>query len=75
MPISQENLYNRVSFNIVSNVECSDCNFAIKITHGRFFSEQTENYRNFGKNKKEKKPFLRKIFLMDQPLNKATVLL
>ena len=60
LSISQENFYDRVTFNIVSKVQCSDCNFAIKITHCRFFSEQTENYQNFEKNKKEKKPFLEK---------------
>ena len=33
--ISQENVYDGVSFGKVTNLQCSKCNFAIKITHHR----------------------------------------
>ena len=33
LEISQENVYDGVSFSKVTNLKVSDCNFAIKITH------------------------------------------
>ena len=39
LEIFQENVYDGVSFNKVTNLQCSDCNFAIKITHHRYFFE------------------------------------
>ena len=36
--ISQENAYEGVSFIKVTNLQCSGCNFAIKIAHHRYFS-------------------------------------
>ena len=36
---SQENVYEGVSFSKVTNLQCSDCNFAIKIAHQRYFLE------------------------------------
>ena len=37
--ISQENIYEGASFSKVTNLLCSDCNFAIKIAHHRYFLE------------------------------------
>ena len=37
LEISQENVYDGVSFSKVTNLQCSDCNFAVKITHHRYF--------------------------------------
>ena len=37
--ISQENAYEGVSFIKVTNLKCSDFNFAIKVTHNRYFFE------------------------------------
>ena len=39
LEISQENLYEGVSFSKVINLQCSDCNFAIEIAHHRYFLE------------------------------------
>ena len=39
LDISQENVYEGVSFSKVTNLQCSDCNFAIKIARHRYFSE------------------------------------
>ena len=33
LEISQENVYEGVSFSKVTNLQCLDCNFAIKIAH------------------------------------------
>ena len=33
LEISQENVYEGVSFSKFTNLQCSDCNFAIKIVH------------------------------------------
>ena len=43
LEISQENVYDGVSFNKVTNLQCSDCNFAIKIIHYRYFFENVPN--------------------------------
>ena len=39
LKISRENVYEGVSFNKVTNLQCSDCNFAIKIARHRYFLE------------------------------------
>ena len=39
LEISQENVYKEVSFSNVTNLQGSDCNFAIKIAHNRHFLE------------------------------------
>ena len=39
LEISQENVYDRVSFSKNTNLQCSDCSFGIKRTHHRFFLE------------------------------------
>ena len=41
--ISRENVYEGVSFSKVTNLQCSDCNFAIKIAHHRYFWEYVPN--------------------------------
>ena len=39
LEMSQENAYEGVSFSKVTNRQCSDCNFAVKIAHHRYFLE------------------------------------
>ena len=39
LEISQESVCEGVSFSKVTNLQCSDCNFAIKIAHHRYFLE------------------------------------
>ena len=39
LEISQENIYGGASFSKVSSLQCSDCNFSIKIAHHRYFLE------------------------------------
>ena len=39
LEISQEKFYDEVSFGKVTNLQCSDWNFAIKRTHHSFFLE------------------------------------
>ena len=39
LEISQENIYKGVFFSKVTNLQCSGCNFAIKIAHYRYFLE------------------------------------
>ena len=43
LEISQQNVYEGVSFSKVTNLQCSDCNFAIKKGHHRFFLENVPN--------------------------------
>ena len=43
LEISRENVYDGVSFSKVTNLQCSDCNFAIKVTHHRYFFENVPN--------------------------------
>ena len=45
LEISQGNVYDGASFNKVTNLQCSDCNFAIKIIHYRYFFENLLNSR------------------------------
>ena len=39
LEISQDNVCEEVSFSKVTNLQCSDCNFAIKIARHRYFLE------------------------------------
>ena len=55
--IFQENVYNGVSFNKVTNLQCSDCNFAIKIIHYRYFFENVPNTSCLKKPYFEKKVY------------------
>ena len=57
LEISQENVYDGVSFSNVTNLKCSDCNFAIKITHYRYFFENVPNTSCLKKPYFEKKVY------------------
>ena len=71
--IFQEKLCDGVSFSKVASLQCSDCIFAIKKTHHRFFSENVPQTSCL--KKEEKKSFsLRKKLMVDQRLNKAVAL-
>ena len=39
LEISRENVHEGFSFSKVTNLQCSDCNFAIKIAHHGYFLE------------------------------------
>ena len=39
LEVSQENVYEEVSFSKVTSLQCSDCNFAIKIAYHGYFLE------------------------------------
>ena len=53
LEISQEKFYDEVSFSKVTNIQWSDCNFAIKRPHHRFFLEYVPK-TSLKKNKKRK---------------------
>ena len=55
LEISQ--VYDGVSFNKVTNLQCSDCNFAIKITHYRYSFENVPNTSCLKKPYFEKKVY------------------
>ena len=67
--ISQENVYDGVSFSKVPNLQCSHCNFAIKITHHRHFFENVPNTSCL------KNPYFKeKKFMLGQLPNKVATL-
>ena len=39
LEISQKNVYEGISFRKVTNLQCSECKFAIKIAHHTYFLE------------------------------------
>ena len=49
LEISQENVYEGVSFSKVTNLQCSDHNFAIKIAHHLCFLEYVSKTSCFKK--------------------------
>ena len=55
LEISQENVYEGVYFSKVTNLQCSDCNFAIKIAHHRYFLEHVLKTSCLKKQNFEKK--------------------
>ena len=55
LEISQENVYEGVSFSKVTNLQCSGCNFAIKIAHHRYFLEYVPKTSCLKKHYFEKK--------------------
>ena len=55
--ISQENVCEGVSFSKVTNLQCSDCNYAIKISHHRYFSEYAPKTSCLKKQYFEKKVY------------------
>ena len=57
LEFSQENFYDGVSFSKNTNLQRSDCNFAIKRTHHRFFLEYLQKSSCLKKNKKRKSLF------------------
>ena len=57
LKISQENVYEEVSFSKVTNLQCSDCNFAIKIAHHRYFLEYVPKTSCLKKQYFEKKVY------------------
>ena len=75
LEISQENFYDGVSFSKNTNLQCSDCNLAIKRTHHRFFLEYPPKSSCLKKIKKRKSLLCeKKESMMDQRLNKIAVL-
>ena len=66
--IFQENVYEGVSFSKVTNLQCSDCNFAIKIAHHRYFLEYVSKTSCLENN------ILRKKSMVDQLINKIATL-
>ena len=57
LEISQENVCEGVSFSKVTNLQCSDCNFAIKIVHHRYFLEYVQKTSCLKKQYFEKKVY------------------
>ena len=57
LKISQKNVYEGVPFNKVANLQCSDCNFAIKIAHHRYFLEYAPKTSCLKKQYFEKKVY------------------
>ena len=60
LEISQENFYDGVSFSKNTNLQCSDCNFAIKRTHQGLFLEYLPKTSCLKKNEKRKSLFFGK---------------
>ena len=69
LEISQENVYEGVSFSKVTNLQRSDGNFAIKIAHHRYFLEYVTTTSCL------KKQYFERKFTVDQLLNKVVTLL
>ena len=65
LEISQEHFYDVVSFSKVTILQRSDCNFAIKRTHHRFFLGYVPKTSCLKKNKKRKRFFLRKKYMVE----------
>ena len=57
LEISQENVYVGVSFSKVTSLQRSDCNFAIKIDHHRYFLEYVPKTSCLKKQYFEKKVY------------------
>ena len=57
LEISQENVYEGVSFSKVTNLQCSDCIFAIKVAHHRCFLEHVPKTSCIKKQYLEKKVY------------------
>ena len=69
---SQGNFYGGVSFSKVISLQFSDCNFAIKRIHHRFFLENVPKTSCFFLKKESL--FLNKKSILDQCLNKTAAL-
>ena len=57
LEISQENVYKGVSFSKFTNLQCSNCIFAIKIAHHRYFLEYVPKTSCLKKQYFEKKVY------------------
>ena len=57
LEISPENVYEGVSFSKVTNLQCSDYNFAIKIAHHRYLLEYVPKTSCLKKQYFEKKVY------------------
>ena len=57
LKISHENVYEGVSFNKVTDLQCSGCNFAMKIAHHRYFLEYVPKTSCLKKQYFEKKVY------------------
>ena len=57
LKISQENVYEGVTFSKVTNLQCSDSNFAIKIAHYIYFLEYVPKTSSLKKQYFEKKVY------------------
>ena len=68
LEISQENAYEGVSFSKVTTLQCSDCNYANKIAHHRYFRNMHQKLAVLKNN------ILRKNSMVDQLLNKVATL-
>ena len=68
LEISQENVYEEVSFSKVINLQCSDCNLPIKIARHRYFWIMCRKLVVLKNN------ILRKKSMVDQLLNKVATL-
>ena len=66
LEIFQKNVYEGVQYS--ENLQCSDCNFAIKIAHHRYFLEYEP------KTSYLKKQYFEKKSMVDQLLNKVAAL-
>ena len=66
LEISQKNVYERVQRS--ENLQCSDCNFAIKIAHHIYFLEYVP------KTSYLKKQYFEKKSMVDHLLNKVAAL-
>ena len=68
LEVSQENVYDRVSFTKVKTLTSSDRNFTLKRTNDRFILEYVPKASCYKKN------ILRKKSMVDQCLNKVAAL-
>ena len=57
LEVSQKSVYEGVSFRNVTNLQCLDCNFAIKIAHHRYFLEYVPKTSCLKKQYFEKKVY------------------
>ena len=58
LKISQENVYEGASFSKVTNLQCSDCNYVIKIAYHRYFLEYVPKTSSLKKQYFDKKVYL-----------------
>ena len=64
LEISQKNVYEGISFSKVTNLQCSDCNFAIKIAYHRYYRKLAVLKNNISRKKSMVDELLHKIITM-----------